>query len=303
MALPDNSPTLTLTSPSPYFRCIPQFVTEDRELYFVARHLFTVIAQAVNLNTNRVQMTIEELAERAGISVRSVIRYTSELEKKGHIRVERAARGSKIPNVYHLAGDAGRIVLRRAPDDIMEEQAATGQPTSQAIADQVPASQSSPTPAPTTKSPSTETQAADTCQSDTRTTALVAVDEAQRVPLRPITKDLVEAIDEKEIELKEERSVVVADPLAPIFKLDGLSPEQMQALIDHFGAARMREVLNNLDKQKHVGNPVGWVIVALRDNWQFGRASKNKADMPPMGSSSEEVARYFGGKYFSFIQW
>ena len=63
MAPVDNASALPL---SPYWRRIPQFVTEDRDLPPLARYLFVVIAQAVNVNSNRVQMTFEQLADKTG---------------------------------------------------------------------------------------------------------------------------------------------------------------------------------------------------------------------------------------------
>ena len=252
MAPVDNATALPL---SPYYRRIPQFVIEDRDLPPLARYLFVVIAQAVNLNSNDVQMTIEELADKAGISARQVIRLGKKLEDKGYVRVERAARGSKIPNVYHLAGEAARIVLGRS----FEKQVSEGQPT---YKEQVPVRQS---------------PAAEECPSDTRLSDSQTPVSAGRVTHRPITKQE----GQRNVEDRNKKDVVVIDTFSPIFKLDGLEPQDMQALIDQYGVSRMRDVLNGMDKQrKHIENKVGWVKAALRDNWQFGYKRKEEAVEP-----------------------
>ena len=114
MALSGNvfAPSLTsISSISPFYRRIPEFITFDNDLHYAARHLFTVIAQSVNLHTNRIQMTIEHIAQKSGLSPSSILRYLPSLEAKGLISVERAGKGTKIPNIYHLAGEAARMIL------------------------------------------------------------------------------------------------------------------------------------------------------------------------------------------------
>ena len=114
MALSGNAPALSLTSISSissFYRRTPEFIIDDPDLHHLAKYLFIVVAQSVNLHTNRVQMTIEQLAKRAGYSISTVLRLLPTLEAKGLITVERAGKGTKIPNIYHLAGEAARMIL------------------------------------------------------------------------------------------------------------------------------------------------------------------------------------------------
>src|SRR5688572_1343267 len=100
------------TAETIYFRCIPDLVSYDRDLPYPAPHLFVMIAHEAYLDTGKAQVTVEHLADVSGMSVRSVLRYTPLLEEKGYIRVHRAPKGSKIPNIYEITGVVSKIVVR-----------------------------------------------------------------------------------------------------------------------------------------------------------------------------------------------
>jgi len=99
------------TAKTPFFRCIPEFVSLDEDLHPYSRLLFVVIAHKVRLYDNSVQISTEELAKIAGLSVGTVLRYLPPLEAKRYIEVERGAKGSKIPNIYHIGEETFQIVV------------------------------------------------------------------------------------------------------------------------------------------------------------------------------------------------
>jgi hypothetical protein len=94
-----------------FYRCIPRFITHNRDLPHQARYLFVIIAQEIDLDTGKAQITIGYLADVSGLSVRTILRYVPMLEAKGYIRVERAPKGSKITNIYEIVGIAALIVI------------------------------------------------------------------------------------------------------------------------------------------------------------------------------------------------
>jgi len=93
------------------YRNIPTFVSLDPELHPLASHLFAILAFQIDLETNRVEMSIEELAVKARISPGEVQRHLPALEAKGYIEVERTGKGKKARHVFHIAGPAALIVL------------------------------------------------------------------------------------------------------------------------------------------------------------------------------------------------
>ena len=213
--------------------------------------------------------------------MRSVIRYVRKLEDKGYVRVERAARGSKIPNVYHLAGEAARIVLGRSA----EEQVSEGQPI---YKEQVPVSHSS--------AQADSSQAAEECLSDSRLSDSQAPVSAGRVTHRQITKEEEQKEKEQQEEEPTNRTVVVEDnPISPFyFKLEGMELAQMQALVDKYGAARVREALNAVRRGKGVHNQVGWMVKALQNNWQFEAGRKGNRMDNTVEDFKRMVAKYPG---------
>lgn len=94
-------------------RTIPLSITYRTKMPFQSRWLYHVLAGVIDLDTNSGQITYNALAQLSGMSYRSIIRYVKVLEQGGLITVERAVRGSKIPNIYHLAGKTARVTLRR----------------------------------------------------------------------------------------------------------------------------------------------------------------------------------------------
>lgn len=100
-----------MSSENPFYRRIPQHITLEADLNPLAHHLFVVIAQLMNIRTNRLQITEQELAKAANMSPSSVRRYLVPLVEKGFIEVERAPQGTRIPATYRLAGDAARCIL------------------------------------------------------------------------------------------------------------------------------------------------------------------------------------------------
>ena len=248
MALSGNAFAPSLPSDSevsPYYRRTPEFITFDRDLHPFARLLFVVIAQSVNLYSNRIQMTVEHIAQKSELSPSSILRYLPALEAKGYISVERAGKGKKIPNVYHLAGEAARMICAKdAPV------AAADSPTTV-----------TETPDTPERPSQKQSSASDNRQPDSRSPVTETVVSPQQPSERLITKQGI-------VEESGKEEAVVVDP--PIFSLKGVSPEIMQSWIDTYGETRVWQVLQALPKQKNVGNPPGWVQSALKNNWQFG---------------------------------
>lgn len=93
--------------------------------------LYTVIVRHVNRKSNELSKTVKELAALAGMSARSVIRYTKVLEAKNLLRVRRSQTSEVADvNVYSLAGEAGQISLfngvtdRQSASDSQSQRAA-----------------------------------------------------------------------------------------------------------------------------------------------------------------------------------
>lgn len=93
------------------YRCIPRFITHDHNLPHQARYLFVILAQEIDLDTGKLQTTYDYLAEISGMSISTILRNLPLLEAKGYIRVNRARKGSKIPNTYEIGGIARLIVV------------------------------------------------------------------------------------------------------------------------------------------------------------------------------------------------
>jgi hypothetical protein len=101
-----------------FYRCIPEFVTLDPDLHPFASHLFACIAHKAYLDTGRVQMSIDYLAQISRLSERTILRYLPELEAKGYLKIHRAPKGSKIPNIYEITGLAAEVVIRKSKVEV-----------------------------------------------------------------------------------------------------------------------------------------------------------------------------------------
>jgi hypothetical protein len=99
--------------------------------------------------------------------------------------------------------------------------------------------------------------------------------------------------------------VVEADPdqdgeirLLDELRQMGILPDQGRQLIASYGSERVLVVLRQTQKQARV-NPVGYLIQALRDNWQFEEPTSNRRQTEP----ERDASIYITGKYAEFIQW
>jgi hypothetical protein len=95
-------------------RNIPRFISYDRDLHPLEHHLFIVIAHEIDLETNSVEISIEELAAKAQMSPAKVWRHLPPLEAKGYIEIERKGKNKKDRHIFHIAGPAAPIVLNQA---------------------------------------------------------------------------------------------------------------------------------------------------------------------------------------------
>jgi predicted transcriptional regulator len=89
----------------PGFFIIDNEVIENYDLGPFAGWLYVVIVKHINRQTNKTFPSIATLAEKAGMSKPSVIKYLSELENKNLIRIERSRdpeTGEHKPNHYYL---------------------------------------------------------------------------------------------------------------------------------------------------------------------------------------------------------
>ena len=113
-------------------------------------------------------MTVEHIAQKSGLSPSSILRYLPALEARGYISVERAGKGTKIPNVYHLAGEAARMICAKdAPE----------QPTTV-----------TETPVTPERPSQKQSSASDDRQADGRSPVTETVVNPQQPSERPITK-------------------------------------------------------------------------------------------------------------------
>ena len=286
------------TAETLYYRCIPEFVTLDPDLHPFSSHLFTCIAHKAYLNNGMVQMTMEHLAEISRLSLKSVMRYLPPLEEKGYLRISRAPKGSKIPNIYEIVGQAAEVVVRKSKT---EAEPAAEPPTSVRQQTQRPSmpKRGSQEPSATLKAqPSVGEASAFNRPPDPRESRTRMASEAlqtagaipptpDQVPDRPLTKE-----QEKQ-EKYEVLNVVDNEDTSPIFALKGVHPTVMEGWIDEYGANRVRDVLQGLARQKYVGNKGGWVRKALEDGWIMkGSASKEYVN---------DAQRYITGEYAAYI--
>lgn len=93
-----------------YFKIADSVV--DAGLGPYAGWLYTVIVRHINRKTNELRKTVKELADLAGMSTKSVMRYTKVLEAQNVLQVHRS-QSSEIANVniYSLAGEAAAVSL------------------------------------------------------------------------------------------------------------------------------------------------------------------------------------------------
>ncbi len=78
----------------------------------------------------------------------------------------------------------------------------------------------------------------------------------------------------------------------------GILSNQGRQLVTAYGSERVLVVLRQTQKQARV-NPAGYLIRALRDNWQFEQTSYNRRQNEP----ERDASIYITGKYAEFIQW
>jgi hypothetical protein len=280
------------TAETLFFRCIPRLVTHDLDLHPYSRLLFVMIAEEAYLDTGIVQMTIEYLAKISGMSVKTVMRYLPPLEAKGYLRVTRALKGSKIPNIYQIIGAAAEVVVRkgktvaeRAAEPSTSFRQGTERPSMPNRGEQ---GQSSSLNAQRPVGDSSAFNHPIDTPDGASVPPTAAPQTPDQVPDRPLTKQ-----QEKQRNTYEVLNVVDNADTTPIFKLEDVHPRIMQGWIDQYGITRVWEVLQALARQKHVANKGGWVREALEKNWQFGRnAHKNVYNDPQ---------RYITGEYADYI--
>jgi hypothetical protein len=282
-----------------YFRCIPDLVSYDRNLPFQARYLFVMIAHEVHLDTGRVQITTEHLADVSGVSVSTVLRYVPILEEHGYIRVTRAPKGSKIPNIYEIIGTAAEIVVRKGKaeespssgGEARPTQVARNQSTGQHVSNRLPTSLNAQMSERQSSAPNRQNGS----QIDTSRSRTAVGGNAPTLNERPDQLSQSQLTKQREQMSEEiEESVVQPSKETPIFYLEGVHPSLMQEWIDYYGSTRMREVMERLSKAKNVANKGGWVRAALENGWEFGRARGKNGD-----SGKRD---FLSGRYAEFIK-
>jgi hypothetical protein len=284
------------TAETLYYRCIPRLVTHDRDLPRDARYLFVMIAEEAHLDTGRVQMTTEYLADISDMSISTVLRNLPLLEAKGYLRVIRARKGSKIANIYEIIGAAAEVVIRKGKAEV-------GQSTASR---QVSESQSTPKQATQRQSATLKSRVAVGESSalnrptDSCPPAPTAVDNPPETPSTSL--QLPERLSQSQLTKEQEQKsesieedVVIDDHSTPLFQLDGMAPHVMQTLVQHYGDWRVWQVLEQAQKKKKsIANLPGWVCKALEQDWQFGNAARK--------NQQQGYQRYLTGRYAEFIK-
>ncbi len=103
-----------------------------------------------------------------------------------------------------------------------------------------------------------------------------------------------QAVGVVEADPDQECEVMLLDELRQM----GILSNQGRQLMTAYGSERVLAVLRQTQKQARV-NPAGYLIRALRDNWQFEQTSYNRRQSEP----ERDASIYITGKYAEFIQW
>jgi len=272
------------------FRSHAETIALNTDLSRDARFLHYILTYAINIDTNSGQITHEQLAEKASMCVRTVIRNIVVLEQAGLITVDRAPKGSKIPNIYHLAGEEAQITLRvgrpatateskRVPESHPKNDQMT---IIHVIDEESAAAKSHEAPSPIRES--------DEHIQQSHTKPENRVQES-----RTLKQDSVEMIKENDSD------VVVSENFEdiPIFKVEGVETKIMLAWTQQYGVTRLKEVIDALPRQKNVQNVPGWVASALKHGWEFGKKQTQK---PKQQYAENDGRRYISGEYGSMLQ-
>lgn len=281
-----NHTTVTfLTNLSPetansLYRIIPFSITFNERLSCTELRVYNIIAGVINIDTNRGQISHEGIAQLANISARSVIRAVKVLESMELITVERAPKGTKIPNIYHLTGESASVTLRMRPQ-VTQDQPKRNQET-------VPQS---------TQTVITDIESHKGLSTDKKSYSQLTTNH---------TKSAFHVTEwqthkEESVEMIKENDPVVVESEIPIFKLDGVEDKTMLLWTKQYGVTRVKEVLDALPRQKNVQHVPGWVASALKHGWEFG---KTKVQKPKQQMYAEnDGRRYISGKYAEFLHY
>jgi len=262
-----------------FYRIIPVSIITDKNLPPLASHLYSVIATAINIDTNSAKITHEELAQLSRLSRRSVIRYVEVLKKAGLITIESAPQGSKIPNIYHLAGSNAGITLRMRPHMTQSHTKTNHVSQMHSPDEEIGVTESHEAPSQANKS--------------LEQMQIIHLNAANHVSdLHTLKQDSVQII-------KESDSDVVVDNETAIFHLDGVEEETMLHWTKQYGVTRVKEVIDALPRQKNVQNVPGWVASALKHGWEFGKKQTQK---PKQQYAENDGRRYISGEYGSMLQ-
>lgn len=89
----------------------------------MARALLTTIVCCINRKTNEMSMSLNTLAEEAGMGIDAVIKWTKSLETAGYLKVRRSKGGNhNAVNIYSLTGAAAETGLWNQALDNSEQQ-------------------------------------------------------------------------------------------------------------------------------------------------------------------------------------
>ncbi len=206
------------------------------------------------------------------------------LEQVGFVRQMLKANGS--PTTHYRLNEP--VFLARLAEflDLTPEQ------ITRLVGQNAPVAEVKPTPsigsvAPTSSGENRPAQMAQTAATLTSITIQDSQHEIRHEQQHPAVV-VVEADTDRDCEIR------LLDELRQM----GILPDQGRQLMAAYGSERVLVVLRQAQNQARL-NPAGYLIRALRDNWQFEQPSYNRRQTEP----ERDASTYITGKYAEFIQW